>query len=118
MAITAAFRLFLAGSGRGIDLKAAGSRVPKDLQKDITKDVDELFEDFNTELKKLTPKDTGRASRAWKKTGKYRANSSRTNTIIKNKTPYIDPLEKGHSKQAPNGMIDPAYDKVFNRKRR
>jgi len=115
--IAMGLRLLTKG-GRGIDLNASKTKVIDNLKKDIKEDVDELFEEFTQELRKKTPKDTGRASRGWKKVGKYNSKSNRSSTIIKNRVPYIDPLEKGHSKQAPKGMIDPAFDKVFKRKRR
>lgn len=82
--------------------------------------IDEMSKDLTNELRKTTPVDTGRARRGWsrKLTGSMGAR-------ISNKVPYISFLEKGHSQQAPKGMITPSINKIesnfrsgkYNRKR-
>ena len=57
----------------------------------------------------MTPIDRGRARRGWKL---QRAGEK---YVVENKVPYINVLEEGHSKQAPNGMIKPAIRQTLRR---
>lgn len=61
--------------------------------------LDDLTDTLNAELKSRTPIDTGQARRGWA----YRAGVTSRN--IENRVPYIDLLEKGRSRQAPNGFV-------------
>jgi len=77
-----------------------------DLSKKIKKGLKDIADDVHTEIKNVTPVDTGYAKSRWKKqTG---TNSS----VINNDAPYISELEKGRSKQAPDGMIKPVMAKI------
>jgi len=57
---------------------------------------------FNN-LKKYTPKRSGKAASAWRKSksNKYEYN-------LGNPLPYVPKLDKGYSKQAPSGFYQPA----------
>jgi len=58
-------------------------------------------------LKQTNPVDTGRSRRAW--TIQEHDNG---NITVYNKVHYVQYLEKGHSKQAPNGFIEQAISKT------
>ena len=77
-----------------------------DLSKKIRQGFDKIADDVSNDLKNATPVDTGYAKSRWKE--KKGVNS----TTINNDAPYINELEKGRSKQAPNGMIKPMVEKL------
>ena len=54
-------------------------------------------------LKKYTPKRSGKAASAWRKYKQQKYEYSLSNTL-----PYVPKLDKGYSKQAPNGFYQPA----------
>lgn len=77
-----------------------------DLSKKIRQGLEDIADDVYSEVKNATPVDTGYAKSRWKKqTG---TNSS----VINNDAPYISELEKGRSKQAPDGIITPVVNKI------
>lgn len=59
------------------------------------------------ELKRTNPVDTGKSRRAWTVQGHKNGN-----VTVYNKVNYVQYLEKGHSKQAPNGFIEQAISKT------
>ncbi len=77
-----------------------------DLNKAMKKVLNEVTTDLFEEVRRLTPVDTGRAQSGWEV-----VRGSGTN-IIKNAVPYITPLNKGHSSQAPEGMTKPAVERI------
>lgn len=77
-----------------------------DLNKMIKKIVDQVTDDLQSELKLKTPVDTGRARDGWIK------NKGRKVNTITNSVPYIEELDKGHSNQAPRGIVEPAIEKI------
>jgi hypothetical protein len=68
--------------------------------------VREISDDLHKEIKSRTPIDTGKARRGWKQ--KHRRN----NSTVSNKVKYIQPLEDGHSKQAPKGFVNQSVNKI------
>jgi len=72
----------------------------------IKKIVDEVTNDLQSELKMKTPVDTGRARDGWI------LNKGRGVNTITNSVPYIEELDKGHSNQAPNGIVNPAIEVI------
>tara|TARA_R110002020_G_scaffold475902_1_gene714006 strand:- start:666 stop:980 length:315 start_codon:yes stop_codon:yes gene_type:complete len=78
-----------------------------DLKKALKKVLDEVTTDVLTEVKAVTPVDTGRAKSGW---NLVRGNMVNT---VSNAVPYIDPLNKGHSSQAPEGMTKPTIEKIL-----
>lgn len=79
-----------------------------DIEKKLRRAIQQAGEDLNRELKEGTPVDTGYAKSRWNKT------SSTKSVEIKNDAPYIEPLDKGSSKQAPNGITKPAINKIID----
>lgn len=77
-----------------------------DLSKKMKQIIDDVTNDLQSELKRRTPVDTGRARDGWIQ------NKGRSVNTIRNSVPYIDELEKGHSNQAPDGMVQPAIEQI------
>lgn len=69
--------------------------------------LDLTTEIAETELRDSTPKATGRAREAWRT---EKASDDR-NEIV-NDVPYIHALERGHSRQAPDGILATATDRA------
>lgn len=76
-----------------------------DFKGKILKGIDRMEEDLHRDLIAGTPVDTGRARKGWRRTAEG----------SENMVPYIKPLDEGHSKQAPNGIIQPALNKLRQR---
>jgi len=81
------------------------------LDKTLTKISTRLSDTILIEAKKNTPIKKGRARRGW------RVERQGTNTRVVNRTPYIDLLERGRSKQAPRGILKPTIRGVKNRRK-
>jgi|TARA_R110000744_G_scaffold344993_1_gene450386 hypothetical protein len=60
--------------------------------------------------KRNTPIDKGQARRSW------RLRSDRKDKVIVNTAPHIQALERGHSKQAPDGILVPTVREISKRK--
>jgi len=91
----------------------------KDTMNQLRAEIGHDFKQYSDKLlkniQKLTPVDSGRAQRGW--VNKYnnqigKASSDTTFVLFANKVPYIDILEKGGSRQAPAGMINPALKRT------
>lgn len=80
-----------------------------ELNKDIEKVIDKFTNNLQTNLKKETPKLTGRASRGWNKKGK---------DTVENKVPYINRLDQGWSKQKPKGFVKQTVRKTIRQTQR
>ena len=76
----------------------------------MKREIDALISDIASQTKRVaqqnTPIDTGRARKGWKKS------RTRQGFEVENSVPYIGFLEKGHSKQAPRGILKPTVRKV------
>lgn len=87
----------------------------KELRNEVSKDLTGLAQELHQEIVRTTPRRTGAASRSWSKPPKV--NDANYNvTVTTSSLPYIQPLEDGHSKQAPNGFIQPAIDKITRKR--
>lgn len=80
------------------DLKRFSQRVRSDHVEVINK----IGLDLMGRVVRKNPVDTGRSRAAWTFT---RAEPSNPVALLINNTEYIIPLERGHSKQAPNGFV-------------
>lgn len=74
-------------------------QVSGDLQRVLTKFVSDTTTVLTDNLKSRTPIDTGRARRGWQ------GRAQGTRATISNTVPYIELLENGRSRQAPNGFV-------------
>lgn len=82
-----------------------------DLQKDLGRFTEQVMADVLETSRKYTPIRSGQARRNWKKSG------AGTATTVVNRVPYINRLNEGSSRQAPNGIIKPTLDEVSKRNR-
>lgn len=86
--------------------KLTGNLDLSDLKKEIDSFVRDLSNQTIRIAKQTTPIDTGRARKGWRKS------VNRQGFEVENSVPYIGFLEKGHSKQAPKGILKPTVRKV------
>lgn len=84
-------------------------RTTRQLEREKDAFVGRLSDSLLVNAKKFTPIDQGRARRGWRKEKGFRQ------IQVVNRVPYIDALENGHSKQAPNGITRPAVRETLRR---
>lgn len=82
-----------------------------EIKKQVSKEIKFLTDTYQQEVKKRTPIDTGKARRGWKK-----RTSSKTGEV-RNRVPYIERLEGGYSRQAPNGFVKQALTATLNKRK-
>lgn len=82
------------------------------LNQAVDEGVEDIMEEYIDIARPLTPKDQGRARRAWHVEGRGR------NTEAVNDVPYARRLDEGYSKQAPRGMTKPALRKLRSQVKR
>jgi len=80
------------------------------LEREKEKLIDLVAKDTKDVAVKNTPIDKGRARRGWRLEGAFQEKR------IVNRVPYIDVLEKGHSKQAPRGILGPTLREISQRR--
>jgi lipase chaperone LimK len=85
------------------------------LQREASGGVKSVMDKFYTEIKNLTPVDTGRAKSQWKRYRDVNIGRGETQTVIANQVPYIQRLNEGSSKQAPDGIVEPAWERANKR---
>ena len=90
-----------------------------DFQRKINQTVRLISEDLFETVKRKTPIKSGRARRTWKMRQVSQVRAATGNNVyeIKNTQPYIDRLDNGYSKQAPEGITRPAFREVSRRQR-
>lgn len=104
-------------SGRLKNLDAAFNGIDRLISKIGDRIANTLLE----EVRKATPIDKGRARRGWRKdkTANPTLSSSVERQIkIQNRVPYIGLLERGRSKQAPNGIVRQSLSATLRNRRR
>jgi hypothetical protein len=79
------------------------------LERELDQFVARVANETKSVAVSLTPIDKGRARRGWRTEKRSHGYS------VVNRVPYIDELEKGHSKQAPNGIIGPTIREINRR---
>lgn len=87
-------------------LKASVTFNANDLTKDLSAFVKKVAEDAFDSAKKNTPVRTGNARRNWTKDIKEKS------ATIQNRVPYIERLEAGASRQAPQGILKPTLTEI------
>ncbi len=90
------------------------SKTTKRLFKEIGHDLDKYQDRLQRNLVRLTPIDTGHAQKGWRKTAKMSdvLGSGKDKVIIRNDVDYIERLDKGWSRQAPHGIVNPAIQQT------
>ena len=86
-------------------------KVLTSVEQSIKKVNTSLVKTLLIEAKKSTPIRQGRARKGW------RVERQSTNTKVVNRVPYIGTLERGRSKQAPNGILRPTVQRTKNRRK-
>lgn len=81
------------------------------IQKVIEEEKTALQNSYAAEVRSRTPIDKGTARRGWQK------RTSGKDRIIENRVPYIERLEKGYSRQAPNGFTHQAVTATINKRK-
>ncbi len=69
-----------------------------EIKRDAEAQFNQQLDETVAALRVATPKDTGNASRSWRKIA-WRSGQSKA--VIVNDAPYIEPLDNGHSSQQP-----------------
>ena len=90
--------------------KTASGTV-KELRREVTNGVTSFSQQLYQEIVRTTPKDKGTARASWTPPGKPSTDNYNV-VVTTNPLPYIEPLESGRSKQAPQGFIQPAIEKI------
>jgi hypothetical protein len=78
----------------------------KKLTKELKLTVAQLADEVLVDVKSNTPIRSGNARRNWNK------KVTTDNFVVSNRVPYIERLEAGASKQAPNGIIGPTLSQI------
>ena len=78
------------------------AKIGADLQNEIRQVQSFIVQEFQRQVVPRTPIDTGRARRGW------RQRTTGSGATVENQEPHIVPLERGRSKQAPNGFVKQA----------
>ena len=87
--------------------------IYSDIENSLERAVRDLVDQLNTVARRDTPRRTGRAARGWRVGSPYIL--GRTQIVLENQVPYIGLLEMGYSRQAPDGIIEPALDTLTRR---
>jgi hypothetical protein len=89
-----------------LSISVVGKSLKPQLKRLEEKQARLLANDIFRGVKDLTPVDTGKAKRGW------RLLRRRFGFIINNGVKYVPYLERGHSKQAPRGMVKPTLERL------
>lgn len=97
-------------------------KILNHLDKSLERKVDLVLKEINRSIVAQTPVDTGRASRGWKYSPRFKL--KRGGTIF-NRVPYIGILDRGRvtiggraygSLQAPDGIVVPVLKRISKRR--
>lgn len=89
---------------------SGASRTSRAMKLQIGQKIQSIALDLYNGVKSRTPVRSGAAKRAWT----YR--KSAVGYTVSNNKPYIGPLDKGSSRQAPQGMTRPTIQEISRRK--
>jgi hypothetical protein len=90
----------------------SASQCVNQLKKEVSASLNSVMDQFYKELKANTPVKTGHARAGWKRYRNVNIGRNETQTVFANTVPYIGRLDEGYSKQAPNGIVDPAWEQA------
>jgi hypothetical protein len=92
-------------------IRVKGTRqVGRALEREKESLMTKIADDTKSIAVSKTPIDQGQARRGWRLESSFRMKR------IVNRVPYIDLLEKGRSKQAPNGILGPTIREISKRR--
>ena len=96
-------------------------RKSKKTMAELTALIDKNLSRYATQIERelilATPKDTGTARSGWKRPKRGMIGKGKRLVLLQNRVPYIEYLDAGHSKQAPNGIVAPVLKRFKGRKR-
>lgn len=92
------------------------NRIFSDIERSLEREIQDIIEEINTEIRRTTPVKTGRARAGWTRKGRYTL--GRSSKVLENLVPYIGILDTGTSRQAPAGIVDPSVRGILNRRRK
>jgi hypothetical protein len=84
----------------------------KDLEKEINQFQTFLASTLKQEIVPRTPIDKGRARAGWQQ------RTQGSTQTVENRVPYIERLQKGYSRQAPNGFVNQAISATIAKTKR
>ena len=90
-------------------------KAMKTLKSAMQNDFDKFVTEFSSNLKVRTPIRTGAARRAWAKVSNLKIGSGATKRILTNAVGYASLLDKGSSRQEPQGIFKPAFKQTRNK---
>jgi len=88
--------------------------VVRDMNITLERAVESLFQELNTSMRDTTPVRTGYARNNWRRVRRYRLGDS--GAMIENPVSYIGILDKGSSRQAPQGIYAPSLKPLLRRR--
>jgi hypothetical protein len=92
-------------------IRVKGTRqVGRALEREKESLMTKIADDTKSIAVSKTPIDQGQARRGWRLESSFRMKR------IVNRVPYIDLLEKGRSKQSPNGILGPTIREISKRR--
>jgi len=88
----------------------------RQLKAEIDTDLSKFAQQYLSQLRQTTPVLTGRARQGWQSTFRKKlVGNGKDIPIARNNVPYIGVLDTGSSRQAPNGIVEPALRKTRKR---
>jgi hypothetical protein len=93
-----------------VKVTPSANKVTNSLADAVADRVRLISDDLFRTIKRRTPVKSGRAKKGWKQ-----SRESKMRYSISNRVPYINRLDNGYSKQAPNGIVRPAVTEVARR---
>jgi len=87
-------------------------KTVKQLTSELNHDFTRFSKDFLIQLQATTPIQTGNARRGW--VNKYNGDIGKRSSfeVSRNRVPYSGVLDTGTSRQAPNGIVEPAFKRT------
>lgn len=94
-----------------LDIRVTGiTQYKQKTAKRINQLLDRVSNDVLVLARANTPIRLGKARRGWKRTKQGK------NYVVQNRVVYIDKLEQGSSKQAPQGILKPTLQAISRRR--
>lgn len=90
----------------------SASQCVNQLKLEASNSLNSVMDQFYKELKANTPIRSGRARSSWKRYRNVNIGRNETQTVFANTVPYIQRLDEGYSKQAPDGIVAPSWEQA------
>lgn len=90
----------------------SASQCTNQLKLEVANSLNSVMDQFYKELKANTPVRSGRAKAAWKRYRNVNIGRNEQQVVFANTVPYIQRLDEGYSRQAPNGIVEPSWEQA------